>query len=123
MTCAISWGRCSLIGLLVVMWEAIHPHRKGKLHRDRSPPTTAQTSQQPSCRKLTRCNRSKTESSKQTTKTKWTGAPPPTPTHQKTKNQENQYNHNGHNSQKPISEQRPHEIARHILDPNIITIV
>jgi len=33
------------------LWEAIHPCRKGKLHRARSPPTTAQRSRQPSHKK------------------------------------------------------------------------
>jgi len=34
-----------------VLWEAIHPRRKGKLHRYRSPPTTARRSRQPSHKK------------------------------------------------------------------------
>jgi len=33
------------------LWEAIHPRRKGKIHRDRSPPTTARRSRQPSHKK------------------------------------------------------------------------
>jgi len=33
------------------LWEAIHPHRKWKLHRDRSPFTTVRRSRQPPHRK------------------------------------------------------------------------
>jgi len=33
------------------LWEAIHPRRNGKLHRDRSPPTTERRSRQPSSKK------------------------------------------------------------------------
>ena len=61
----------------------------------------------------------------QTTKNKWTGTPPhPHHIHRKTNKQENQYNHNGHNNQKPNQRTTtPRNSTRHVLGPNIITIV
>jgi len=43
------------------------------------------------------------------------------PIYQKNKKQENQYNHNGHNNQKPNQwTTAPGNSTRHILDPNVM---
>jgi len=78
-TCAVSWGRCSLFGLLVVMSVVIV---------------------------LVLLFISFLVDGVGTNK------------------QENQYNHNGHNNQKPVQRTTtPRNSTRHILDPNIITLV
>jgi len=61
----------------------------------------------------------------QTTKDKLTDTPPrPHKILRKTKKQENQYNPNGHNNQKPNQwTTDPGNSTRHVPDPNIITIV
>ena len=50
--------------------------------------------------------------------------PHPYTIYRKTKKQENQYNHNGHNNQKPNQwTTAPGNSTRHIVDPNVITAV
>jgi len=85
------------------MWEAIHSRRKGKLHRHRSPPTTARRSRQPSRKKLIRqdANDPKQKAVTDYKEQVDRHTPHPHPSTRKLKKQENQYSHNGHNNQKP----------------------
>jgi len=88
---------------VVLLWEAIHLRRKGKLHRDRSPHTTARRSRQLSHKKLIRQDATDPKQKAVTDYKEQVDrhTPHSNPIHRKTKKQENQHNHDGHNNQKP----------------------
>jgi len=91
-------------------WEAIHPRRKGKLHRERSPPTTARRSRQPSRKKVIRQDTTDPKQKAVTDYKEQVDRPPPTPFTGKLKSRRTNTTTTDI-IRSPISEQQPQEIA------------
>jgi len=95
------------------LWEVIHPHRKGKLHRDRSPPTTARRSWQPSHKKLIRQDATDPKQKAVTDYKEQVDrhTPTPNPYTRKLISRRTNTTTTDITTTSPISEQRPQEIA------------
>jgi len=96
------------------LWEAIQSRRKGKLHRDRSQPTTARRSRQPSHKKKLIRHEATDPKQKAVAENKkqvYRHTPPPTPTTGKLEKRRTNTNTTDITTRSPISEQSPQEIA------------